>query len=290
MERLAFALAWVVAAPAAAQSFSVRIDEPHAGVVHGPVVQLSATVSDPEVQHATLVVNGASYDVPVEQGRVAQQVVAVPGNNRVALLARRGDQTARDSMTFHYDGPPMELVVLLTWPSEGEVIDLWVREPGGETCKWDHRRTGSGGHLLDFSADAIGFGSQGYTLPEVSAGTFRLKVHYWGAWADDDQRGWYAYRELMQSLEEVERRLASAQGADRDSLTERAQQIRARLDRWAAPAAPQTPIRAEVVLFPGTAHERRWRFDRVVERTGQLVTLGQIEITEPMIRDARSRR
>lgn len=266
---------------------AVHIDSPHAGIVEGPIVTLDATVSDPAVRHATLMVNGAAYDVPVEQGHVRQQIVAVPGNNRVALLARRGDRTSRDSLTFRYDGPPMELVVLLTWRSEGEIIDLWVREPGGETCKWDHRSTESGGALLDFSADAIGFGSQGYTLSTVRAGTYRLKVHYWGTAADDDQRGWYAYEDLLGTLEQIEEQLRTAPRAQRAELLQRATELRARLDAWARPAAPQTLVHADAILFPGTPFERRWHFDRVVGRTGELATLGEIEISDVMIRGAR---
>lgn len=287
MRWLALFVALVAPRPAAAQQLRVHIVDPHAGVVDGPVVSLEATVSDPTVRHATLVVNGAAYDVPVEQGRVAQQIVAIPGNNRVALLVTHRGQTVRDSLTFHYRGPPMELVVLLTWPSEGEIVDLWVREPGGETCKWDHRATESGGALLDFSSSAIGFGSQGYTLPQVSTGTYRIKIHYWGAWGRDDQRDWYSYDDLMSSLDDVETRLRTTSGMARSLLIGRARQLRRQLDRWAGPAAPQTPVHAEVILFPGTRHERRWRFDRVVQRTGQLVTLGEIEITDVMIRGAR---
>ena len=276
--------------PAHAQALAVRIESPHAGVVPGPIVELTARVSDPSVRHATLVVNGSAYDVPVEQGRVSQQVVAVPGNNRVAVLARSGTAVARDSITFRYDGPAMELVVLLTWRSEGEIIDLWVREPGGETCKWDHRGTETGGQLLDFSADAIGFGSQGYTQSEVRTGTYRLKVHYWGTAADDDQRGWSSYDELLTTLDDVERRLRTGPAAERPALLVRAQTLRDRLDRWAAPVAIQTAVHAEVILFPGTPHERRWRFDRVVSRSGELVTLGEIEISDVMIRGAREER
>lgn len=272
---------------AAAQALTVRIEAPHGGIVDGPTVDLEARVSDPAVRHATLVVNGAAYDVPVEQGRVRQRIVAVPGQNRVALMATRNGRVARDAMTFRYRGPPVEMVVLLSWPSEGEIIDLWVREPGGETCKWDHRQTESGGHLLDFSSDAIGFGSQAYVLPRARAGSFRLKIHYWGAWGDDDGRSRYAYDQLVGELDQTESRLASATGASRRSLEQRAARLRRRLDRWAEPAAPQTAVHAEVVLFPGTPRERRWRFDRVVQRTGQLVTLGDIEIDDAMIGDAR---
>jgi hypothetical protein len=73
-------------------------------------------------------------------------------------------------------------------------------------------------------------------------------------------------------------------------MEEEARDLRARLDRWARPGAPQTPVHAEVVLFPGTPFERRWRFDRVVQRAGQLLSLGEVEIDESLIRAARAAR
>src|SRR5262249_14171272 len=151
---------------------------------------LEGKVSDAGLTRATLVVNGAAYQVPIEQGLVRQRIIAMPGNNRVGLVVKRGDTVARDSVTFHARGEAMDLVVLLTWPTQGEIIDLWVREPGGETCKWDHRQTASGGHLLDFSEDAIGFGSQAFVLPSATPGRFRIKVHYWADGARGSVPGW----------------------------------------------------------------------------------------------------
>jgi len=111
--------------------------------------------------------------------------VIVPGNNRLAVLARRGGETARDSVTFFADGETADLMVVLGWPSRGEIIDLWVREPSGATCKLDHRETPHG-MLLDFSESAIGFGSQAYVARLVEPGRYRIKVHYWGAYDEGD--------------------------------------------------------------------------------------------------------
>jgi len=269
----------------------VSLESPHGGVVPGPTVQVEATVSDPKVTEALLVVNGASYHVPVEQGRVTQGIVAVPGNNRVGIVVRDRGRVARDSTTFRYEGEPVEMVVLLTWPAEGEIIDLWVREPGGETCKWDHRGTQGGGRLLDFSTDAIGFGSQAYVTGTVRPGSFRIKVHYWGGWAENDQRRRWDYENLINRVDELEQSIADAStDAERHRLTEERDRTRRLLDRWATPAAPQTPVHAEVVVFPGTRAERRWRFDVVVDRTGALATLGEVEVSEEMIRAARGAR
>ncbi|MEZ4391620.1 MAG: hypothetical protein R3A48_11030 [Polyangiales bacterium] len=268
---------------------TARITLPGAGLVDAElVVPFEATVTPATIQTAMLTVNGASYEVPVSGGRVRQQVIGVPGNNRVALTVAENGRTAVDSTTFHLRGERAELMVLLAWPSEGEIIDLWVREPDGQTCKWDHRRTTSGGRLLDFSANAIGFGSQAYVSPQVHAGRYRVKVHYWSARGRGDERGAWTWREAIHALDDVESRLVGAVGDARRALVEQRGVLEARLDRWASPGAPQTRVRAEVVLFPNTTAERRWRFERDVERTGQLLTLGDVVIEDTLI--ARGRR
>lgn len=278
--------------PAAGAPLTVRITSPHAGVIDADyVVALEATVSDPALRGAVLTVNGASYPVPVRDGVVRQQIVVTPGNNRVAVSVARGaGETASDAMTVFVRGQRTEFVVLVGWPSRGEIIDLWVREPRGETCKWDHRETRAGGRLLDFSSDAIGFGSQAYVLPEVLPGRYRVKVHYWGGFSAEDARGRDTYDEALARLDELDETLrdpATAAPARARLAAERAR-VAARLDQWASPAAPQTPVRAEVVLFPNGVHERRWRFDLVPQRTGQLLTLGEVEVSDAMVRAARA--
>jgi len=273
----------------APEPLTVHIEQPLGGVIDGELVTaLEARVSDASVRTAMLTVNGATYEVPVEDGRITQNVVTVPGNNRVALSVSRGGVTASDALTFHLRGPRVELVVLLGWASHGEIIDLWTREPSGEICKWDHRETNAGGRLLDFSQNAIGFGSQGYVLPEVRAGAYRIKLHYWSARTLEDDRGRYTWDEAIAQLDTLDERLRTASPAERDGLLREHEAAAQRLDRWAQPAAPQMPVHAEAVLFPNSAHERRWRFDRIVQRTGQLETLGEIEVSAAMIRVARA--
>ncbi len=267
---------------------TVRFETPPGGVVDGDlVVRLEATVSDPRVRTALLAVNGVSYEVPVEQGRIAQNVVAVPGNNRVLVSVARDGAVARDASTFFLRGPRVDMMVVLGWASRGEIIDLWTREPSGETCKWDHRETRAGGRLLDFSQDAIGFGSQAYVLPSVTAGRYRVKIHYWSAASAEDNEGNDLWGTAIERLDALDASLVDAVDPGREALLRERADVTRRLDRWARPQAPQTPVHAEVVLFANTAHERRWRFDRTPQRTGQLETLGEVEVTAEMIRAAR---
>jgi hypothetical protein len=288
---LAGALVWLVGAPASAQQapLTVAIVAPLGGVedTFGSTTSLEASVSDPTLLTATVTIHGASYEVPVEGGVVRQTLVVAPGVNRVGVMVRRGDEVATDSVTWFVRGEPTELLVLATWEAHGEIIDLWAREPDGETCKWDHRETASGGHLLDFSSDAIGFGSQAYVAPVVRPGTYRLKVHYWGNASEDDARYSWDYEELITRLDAAELALASSPGLAGALHRHQRDQLLRRLDEWAAPAAPQTTVRIEAILFPGTRHERRWRFERTIQRTGDLSTLGEVEIDAAMIRAAR---
>ncbi len=266
----------------------VHIDSPRAGVEDADhTVQLSATVTDPRLTIATLTVNGASYEVPVSGGTIEQTLIVAPGVNRVGVRVARGTDHASDSITWTVRGERTELMVVATWHAEGEIIDLWMREPAGETCKWDHRTTEAGGRLLDMSADAIGFGSQAFVAPEVHVGTYRIKVHFWADRAGERSQR-YAYDGLIEELDAAEVALATAPAASRAAALAERDRLAAALDAWAEPDAPQVPVHVEAILFPGTEHERRFRFDRLVRRTGHLATLGEIEIDEETLRAARA--
>ena len=117
-----------------------------------------------------------------------------------------------------------------------------------------------------------------------------MKVHYWGAYGRNDGRDRGTYDEMIERLDKLDDDLRMLLEADRRAKLrkERAELIR-RLDHWASPAAPQTPVRAEAILFPGTRHERRWRFKLLSQRTGQLLSLGEVEITGAMLQAARRR-
>ncbi len=267
---------------------AVRIETPIGGVEDADhVVDLVATVSDPRLTIATLTVAGASYEVPIDGGTIRQSVIVSPGVCRVGVSVSRGHESASDSVTWTVRGERTELLIVATWHARGEIIDLWLREPEGETCKWDHRVTALGGRLLDMSSDAIGFGSQAFVAPEIHPGTYRIKVHLW---ADRSGAGSerYTYEELLRALDDAETALALATASTRAALLAERDRMAAALDAWALPDAPQVPVHVEAILFPGTAHERRFRFDRLLRRTGQLATLGEIEIDEETIRAARA--
>lgn len=263
-----------------ADGLNVTIENPTAGLVFVHMVPLHARVSDPTAQEATLVLDSLAYRVPVELGVIRQDLIVPPGNNRVAVVVHHNGRTARDSLTLFNNSEPVEMVVLLTWPSLGETLDLWVQEPNGEICNSDQCLTESGGRLLN-PGSTMGLGSQAYFGSRAEVGTFRLKVHYSGAsW---DVRHFSDYDRLIRQLDELQRERVSATASRQRVIDSRIQEIERELDRWSLPTTAQTNVRAEVILFPGRPLERRWNFEVTMNQVGQFLELGEVEISEQML-------
>ncbi|MCY1075802.1 VIT domain-containing protein [Archangium lansingense] len=65
------------------------------------------------------------------------------------------------------------------WNSDSTDIDLWVVEPNGEKCAYDHKRTSLGGELYWDVTD--GLGPELYHARKASQGTYHVMVHYYGS-------------------------------------------------------------------------------------------------------------
>ncbi len=73
---------------------------------------------------------------------------------------------------------PLDLRVVLTWDADNTDIDLWVTDPNGETCKYDHNLTYQGGLISrDFTR---GYGPEEFVLRMAKPGTYRIQANYYG--------------------------------------------------------------------------------------------------------------
>jgi len=72
-----------------------------------------------------------------------------------------------------------DLRVTIFWNTDNSDVDLWVIEPTGEKCFYQHRKTRMGGVLLDDVQD--GYGPERYELKRAQPGTYRIMVHYYSA-------------------------------------------------------------------------------------------------------------
>ncbi len=69
-----------------------------------------------------------------------------------------------------------DLVVTMSWNTDGTDVDMHLIEPGGEECYYEHRDTRLGGHL---STDVTqGYGPEMYVLRKAPPGEYKLQAHY----------------------------------------------------------------------------------------------------------------
>lgn len=69
-----------------------------------------------------------------------------------------------------------DLVVVLSWDTQGTDIDLHVLEPNGEECSYQQKQTAAGG-VLDHDV-TTGLGPETYSLRRAKPGRYTLDAHY----------------------------------------------------------------------------------------------------------------
>jgi len=71
-----------------------------------------------------------------------------------------------------------DMRVVLTWDTDETDMDLWVTEPSGEKCFYNHTRTTIGGAISkDFTQ---GYGPEVYTIRKAMPGMYKVQANYFG--------------------------------------------------------------------------------------------------------------
>lgn len=73
---------------------------------------------------------------------------------------------------------PTDLRVVLNWSSDMTDIDLWIKEPGGETCSYKNPTTEIGGFLYEDITE--GLGPEQYCLKKALPGDYEIQVDFYG--------------------------------------------------------------------------------------------------------------
>ncbi len=84
-----------------------------------------------------------------------------------------------ETVTKEFDPGPADLLVTITWNTDGTDVDLHVVEPDGEECLYSHSTTQSGGHITQDVTQ--GYGPEMYLLKKAPAGRYRIAVHYFAS-------------------------------------------------------------------------------------------------------------
>jgi len=73
--------------------------------------------------------------------------------------------------------PKDALRVTVTWNTNNTDIDLWVTDPTGEKCFYNHKKLATGGKLLDDLTE--GFGPERFSAQTKVPGKWRVQLHYY---------------------------------------------------------------------------------------------------------------
>jgi tetratricopeptide (TPR) repeat protein len=85
------------------------------------------------------------------------------------LFGERLEQMARPQ-------PKSDLRVTISWNTDATDVDLWVIEPDGTKCFYQHNRTQNGGELSQDQTQ--GYGPERYQIAKAHPGVYTILVHY----------------------------------------------------------------------------------------------------------------
>lgn len=73
---------------------------------------------------------------------------------------------------------PVDIRVVINWNKDNTDIDLWVTDPKGEDCSYQHKSTEIGGRISnDFTQ---GFGPEQFLLKKAVKGKYKIKTNFFG--------------------------------------------------------------------------------------------------------------
>jgi hypothetical protein len=75
--------------------------------------------------------------------------------------------------------PKADLRVTISWNTDATDVDLWVIEPDGTKCFYQHNRTKNGGELSQDQTQ--GYGPERYQVAKALKGKYRVLVHYFNS-------------------------------------------------------------------------------------------------------------
>ena len=96
-----------------------------------------------------------------------------------SVLGDKLEEVHRGYRSVAGGGRKVALRVTIGWNTDNSDVDLWVIEPTGEKCFYQHRKTRIGGVLLDDVTD--GYGPERYELANAVRGRYKVVVHYYSA-------------------------------------------------------------------------------------------------------------
>jgi hypothetical protein len=95
---------------------------------------------------------------------------------REAVTGKLADQFGERLEKLDTSKAQSDLRVTISWNTDATDVDLWVIEPGGEKCFYQHNKTKHGGELSQDMTQ--GYGPERYQVKKAQKGMYRVIVHY----------------------------------------------------------------------------------------------------------------
>jgi uncharacterized protein DUF2135 len=110
------------------------------------------------------------------------EVVALMEANRVLAIVEREHLSLRAHVALDprlRRALDVDLRIVLAWDTDMTDMDLWVTEPSGEKCSYQHKLTAIGGHL---SRDMTsGYGPEEYAVRRAKPGAYQIQADYYSS-------------------------------------------------------------------------------------------------------------
>nr|WP_067057480.1 VIT domain-containing protein [Mucilaginibacter sp. L294] len=105
------------------------------------------------------------------------QEIFLPEINRIITLHK--PQLSLSAIPKQFIKPlPVDIRIVMNWNMNNTDIDLWVTDPDGEKCFYNHNRTEAGGRI---SRDMTrGFGPEQFMLKKAIKGSYKIEIDYYG--------------------------------------------------------------------------------------------------------------
>jgi hypothetical protein len=95
---------------------------------------------------------------------------------RRAVTGKLADQFGERLEKLDTSKAQSDLRVTISWNTDNTDVDLWVIEPDGEKCYYQHNKTKNGGELSQDMTQ--GYGPERYQIKKAQKGTYRVIVNY----------------------------------------------------------------------------------------------------------------
>lgn len=106
------------------------------------------------------------------------ELVALTELNRLIPLARQAGEEGLGIDPRLVELLDVDLRVVLTWDTDMADMDLWVVEPSGEKCFYQHQLTTTGGRISRDITD--GYGPEEYMVRKAMPGKYLIQINYFG--------------------------------------------------------------------------------------------------------------